>query len=100
MTEKKETDSKDAIWENVAILTLMPLIFAGPAILSWQIYKYLRIGSWPSLSVVDALTWCNVKWATTPADWLGLHQSLEWMPLSLFLPLVMGLFLLIVKIDV
>lgn len=97
MTEKKETDSKNEIWENVGVLTFTALIFAGPAIFSWQIYKYLRVGSWPSLSVVDALKWCNVQWATTPVDWVGLHRSLEWMPLSLFIPLVIGLFFLVAR---
>ncbi len=98
MAEKKETKSAET-WEEIFFLFLMGLFITGPAILIWQMYKYLRFGSWSALSVIDAIKWCNVQWAASPRDWIGLHQILEWMPLSVLPILLVGLVWMIVYIT-
>jgi hypothetical protein len=55
----------------------------------WQTYTWLRTSAWISISVVKALTWLNIPWATSPKDWLGLHQLLDLTPLAIAL-LVLG----------
>ncbi len=66
---------------------LVPILGAGilatVGILVWQIYSYLRLGEWPSLSIITALHWLNVDWARSPHDWAGVHKVLDAMPLSL-----------------
>jgi hypothetical protein len=58
-------------------------------VVAWQIYTYLRVGAWPSLSVVTALQWLTIEWALFPRDWLGVHNVLSAFPLSLAI-LVIG----------
>ncbi len=66
---------------------LMPILGAGilaaVGMLGWQIYSYLRLGEWPSLSIITALLWLNVDWARSPNDWAGVHKILDAIPLSL-----------------
>lgn len=71
----------DPLKSFIAILVLG--VFAAIGILGWQIYGYLRQGEWPALSVIAALQWLNIEWARSPRDWLGLHNLLDAMPLSL-----------------
>jgi len=63
-------------------------------IVGWQIYEYLRHDIWSSMSIVSALQWGGVKWASAPTDWVGLHRILEWMPLSLTF-VVVGILILV-----
>lgn len=71
------------------------------ALISVQIYRWLRDGEWTHIGVTqgmsDALTRCCVKdgdtgrlaslvhWLDAPTDWLGLHSVLELLPASLAL---------------
>ena len=64
----------------VAIFLLGCLAAAG--ILGWQIYGYLRYGTWPALSVIGVLQWLNLDWARSPRDWTGLHEFLDALPVS------------------
>jgi hypothetical protein len=58
-------------------------IVAAIGILGWQVYTYLKLGIWQSLSVITALLWLNIDWARSPHDWLGVYKVLDGMPLSL-----------------
>jgi hypothetical protein len=51
-------------------------------ILFRQCVKYLQIGEWPSLSVIDALHYFGSEWARAPDAWLGVHDLLDFMPMS------------------
>jgi hypothetical protein len=66
---------------------LVPILGAGilatVGIIGWQIYSYLRLGEWQSLSIITALLWLNVDWARLPSDWAGVHKILDAIPLSL-----------------
>ncbi len=48
----------------------------------FQVYQYLRHGSWMALSLLDIVERGGIGWASRPTDWFGLHQFLDWMPLS------------------
>lgn len=67
-------------------------IIFGLAVLGYQVYSYLRVGKWLELSALDGLkyfassdTW---SWLWYPRDWVGVHDLLQSLPLSLFLVLV------------
>ncbi|MGY8872741.1 MAG: hypothetical protein ACKVJE_20105 [Pseudomonadales bacterium] len=44
---------------------------SAPAILLFQVNKYLRMGTWVAISFLDALAMAGFKWAANPTDWLG-----------------------------
>lgn len=57
-------------------------VLGAPGVLAFQIYHHLKYGSWMALSVLDILKGAGIEWAVRPTDWFGLHQSLDWVPLS------------------
>lgn len=59
------------------LTALIPLGMVG-----WQVYGFLRNGTWISMSMLEPFKWLNVKWAYAPTDWVGLHSVLGWIPLS------------------
>ena len=73
----------------LAILAGTWCVLGALGVLAFQIYHYLRYGSWIALSVLDVLKGVGIEWALRPADWAGLHQFLDWVPLSAAL-LVLG----------
>ena len=82
----------NAVKTNTDLIVVAALItvvssFGGFCILLWQAYGYLRQEVWQPVSAIDALRYVNMKWAFAPTDWLGLYRILEWMPLSLLLPI-------------
>lgn len=58
-------------------------LVAAVGVVAWQLYTFLRFGSWPPFSVITVLQWCDVGWASFPRDWLGIHRVLLAFPLSL-----------------
>lgn len=64
------------------LMAFLPLIVAAWVLL-WQIFTYLREGSWTSFSLVDGLAWLKVTWAVNPTDWLGLHILLNQIHVSI-----------------
>lgn len=74
-------------WIGVASLLVIGSFLSGLSILGWQVYGYLRLEVWEPISVIDALRYANMKWATLPTDWIGLYRVVGWVPLSLFLPI-------------
>jgi hypothetical protein len=57
-------------------------ILGALGILGYQIYFYLRSGYWLSISIITALGWLESEWALNPTQWLGLHEILDSIPLS------------------
>ncbi len=68
------------------------VIVLGLIVFGFQIYEYLRTGSWLSVSVISTLAWCGIapiaNWAAVPNDWIGLHRILSMIPTSLALIVV------------
>lgn len=82
-------------WIGLATLLVVFSFLGGIAVFLWQIYGYLRFEVWHSVFVVDVLRSAEVRWAFLPNDWLGLYRVLDWIPISIFLPLL-GMFLAVV----
>ena len=74
------------------------LFVLGLLVLGWQIYQFLKFGSWTNVQIVDTLVWMGIKpisnWAAEPGDWRGIHAVLGWIPTS-FALIVVGFFLLV-----
>ena len=91
----KRDELRDSIWVGL----MLAWVFTPIGIVGWQIYGYLRFGFWQSLSVIDALRWTDIQWATAPTDWVGLYGVLEWLPLSAGVAIFGFLFLVIIYQD-
>jgi hypothetical protein len=86
-------------WIGVAALSVAVSLFFGICIFVWQIYEFLRFDVWYSVSLMDVLRTAEVRWATVPTDWFGLYRILEWMPLSLLLPIIGVFWALVVGLQ-
>ena len=102
-TDFKEKDGF-AFGEILTHIILWPIALGFSAclfILLSQCLKFLQSGTWPSISVVDALRFFGSEWATYPDAWLGVHNFLNSLPVSIgavilgFLPL--SLFVLVAR---
>jgi hypothetical protein len=78
---------------DIGAIALILLLLGGLGVLGWQVYEYLRLGVWTPISIITALEWMQVQWAYSPNDWVGLHNILEKMPLSMamFTPALFGI---------
>jgi len=90
---------KSTGFDEFAALVFASFILSGPCILLWQIYGYLRFEKWLPLSIIDVLRYCEVGWASFPTDWTGLYRILEWMPISLSLPLIGVILILLISAN-
>ncbi len=97
MSDQLKKSSTD--WIGFAALSVATSFLMGFLVLIWQIYSYLRIDVWSSVSPVDVLRWAGVSWAVFPTDWLGLYRVMDWMPLSLFVPAVGILFAFLLRFQ-
>jgi len=59
--------------------------FGALGIWGWQILRYLKVGEWPSLSVIDVMRSLKIEWAYAPDAWIGVHKILNECPLALAL---------------
>lgn len=83
----------------LAYFTIAGILVSGIGVFVYQIYTYLKIGKWSSITVVDGLVELGISWANHPTDWKGAWNILENTPLSLFLILTsIGIFYFIVSI--
>lgn len=104
--ESKWADSLDSIGQGFAFAGLG----GGAALLSWQIYTWLKTGEWPPISTPDGLfiAWAFlfadgsaaphfVQWLIAPETWIGVHKILDAIPaaLTLFLVGIGGLMLFV-----
>lgn len=68
--------------DNIRAIALILLLFGGLGVMGWQIYGYLKFGVWMPISIITALEWMQVQWAHSPNDWIGLHNIVQKIPLS------------------
>lgn len=63
---------------GIGVLLCIASMLGSLALLSTQIYAYLKTGEWVPSGVLDTvgplLHW---EWAVMPMDWLGLHGMLN-----------------------
>ena len=57
-------------------------LFAAIGILGWQILDWLKTGDWQALTLMSALASIGVDWASTPQSWIGIHNLLKEIPLT------------------
>lgn len=69
--------------EEVFVWTVMSGIFGAIGIVGWQLYTYLKLGEWHSISVITAMRWFEIKWSFSPTGWLGIYEILDFVPLSI-----------------
>ena len=87
------SNDKEVAMSNDKEIVGLALMIGSVCLLGWQVYEYLRYNIWPSVSVITALGWMNIRWAFNPTDWLGLYNILIKTPLSLMM-FVFGFFVL------
>lgn len=84
--ESKESESSVSLADDFASVftsTVTLLILGAIGIVGWQLYTYLKLGEWHSISVITAMRWCEIKWSFSPTGWLGLYEILDFVPLSI-----------------
>lgn len=67
----------------VVLLLILSGIISLVGIMGWQGYTYLQFGDWTPVSIIDGLQYLEFEWATTPDNWLGLHNILGWFHLGI-----------------
>lgn len=88
------SDSNNNFGNWIAILAISLLPLAGLAIVGLQTYAWLRSGVWFPFSVIDgAKLIFEYQWLAMPVDWIGLHNVLTKIPLSVVLVFGGGLLL-------
>lgn len=79
---KKDEISSDSAASFLLIVSGC-LFLGGLYVIGLQCVSYLRDGYWTSYSIIELLKWLEIDWASYPQDWLGLHQLMGRIPLSL-----------------
>ncbi len=66
-------------------ICLLIIALIGGGIVIYQIYNYLKTGTWLRISIINAFVLFENKWAINPNDWGGLWAVLNKTPLSISL---------------
>lgn len=76
--------SKPTNNDPLMLISLAGIFILGAAgSIGWQIYTYLKFDEWHSISLITAMLWLEIKWASSPIGWIGLYKILDYIPLSL-----------------
>ncbi|UCD69636.1 MAG: hypothetical protein JSW48_06120 [Betaproteobacteria bacterium] len=57
-------------------------LLAAIGILSWQALSWLKTGDWQVLTLMSGLSSFGVDWASSPESWIGIHNLLKEIPLT------------------
>ena len=57
-------------------------LFAAIGILGWQVLDWLKTGDWHALTLMSTLASIGVEWAARPQSWIGIHNLLKEIPLT------------------
>jgi hypothetical protein len=83
--------------EGLGVLLVVAGLLGGAIVGGWQVLAYLESGLWTNVSVLTALHWLGMAWATNPTDWLGVHKALSSIPLAAVLFSIGGVACLLAK---
>ena len=86
-------------WTLTGAAALAYATLGALAVLAWQCYRYLKLGVWPTLTVIDAMKAAGIDWATRPTDWLGVYALLAKTSLALAI-FGLGLLALVLSIPI
>ena len=57
-------------------------VFAALGVLGWQALAWMMTGEWPTLTLMTGLASFGVEWASYPNSWIGIHNLLKQVPLT------------------
>ena len=77
-------------WINVDFFYLISaiLVVSGGLVFSYQCFYYLKFGYWEEISFISLLSLVDnelTMWSNNPSTWIGLHNILSLLPMSLLL---------------
>ena len=75
--------------EGLGLLIGAAAVALPLAILCWQSFEWLKVGSWPELSAADI--WVGIGWQIPLSSWSGVQQVIDWV---FDLPAAVSVFLL------
>lgn len=89
--ETQKTQKIEKEWAKIINGLGIVFVLAGPLIVGWQIYIYLKHGEWVELPLLFLAAFGPekfVSWLSNPSSWFGLHKLVFWIlkffPVSLF----------------
>jgi hypothetical protein len=65
------------------LLAFASPVFIGPGVLAWQLFDWLKSGSWTPMPVTKGFAYLDLDLPST--DWLGFQKMIDWvmgLPLS------------------
>jgi hypothetical protein len=68
--------------EGLGVLLVVAGLLGGAIVGGWQGLVWLSSGVLPDVSVLTALHWLGMAWATNPTALLGVHKALSSIPLA------------------
>lgn len=83
---------KGEIFGLLGLISILISLISPFLIIGYQIILYLKNGFWQPISIIDALRYFEVKWASWPYDWIGLWKILDQINVSI--PIFIGFGLL------
>jgi len=74
---------KELTWAGTVALYLVAFTFISAlGVIGWQALNWMKTDQWQTLTVLTGLSSAGVQWAAQPDSWLGIHNLLEHVPLS------------------
>lgn len=67
---------------TVALYCVGLAFFAALGVLGWQAIDWMRTGEWQTLTLISSLAIFGVQWASSPNSWIGIHNLLRNVPLT------------------
>ncbi len=73
----------DLTWHGTFALYLVAFTFISAlGVVGWQALNWMKTDEWQTLTVLTGLGSVGVEWAKQPDSWLGIHNLLQHVPLS------------------
>lgn len=72
----------------ISIAFYLLAVLSGVGVIAFQVYYYLSTGSWLKYDLNNLIAMIGedyAEWAFHPDSWIGLHEVLSKIPLSIFL---------------
>lgn len=79
-----ETEFHHEPFDLSAIIFYIPVagFISSIGLILWQIFIYLRLGEWQPYTVITAMRYFNIEWASNPQSWFGIYKILNNFSLS------------------
>ena len=67
---------------TIALYLVALDLIAALGVIGWQALDWMKTDKWQTLTVLTGLASVGVEWAKNPDSWLGIHNVLRHVPLS------------------